>query len=272
MILPSINLTMEGPEANDRRLELSVFAEKIKQFQQLLVSSLKSSGRDDVVINIVYLSCSSPAVVECQPVVNGKPDIAAVQGYKEILDCIESEKADALNNDTLTTLEKLAKPAPKKIGWGRIEIAENDVEDKTVYALDEQFFNKLKHARSKEHAEISTIDGILEEINIHGEPPHTCRIYGAGTASTTIKCVFSTELLERVQAALGRDVFVSGEFVYRPGDSAPYEIRVYKIDILPPSEKLPSLGDLKGIAPGLTGDKTPEEFIRELRNSWGRDG
>ena len=129
---------------------------------------------------------------------------------------------------------------------------------------------KLVHARSEESIEISTIDGVLKEINIHSNP-HTFKIYDASFASATIKCQFPKELLEQVKGALGHGVFVSGEFFYRPNTSIPYKIIVQKIEVLPPSSDLPSFSDLKGIAPGITGNKTPENFVRELRNQWDKD-
>ncbi len=129
---------------------------------------------------------------------------------------------------------------------------------------------KLVQAQSEESIEISTIDGVLKEINIHSNP-HIFKIYDAGFASATIKCQFPKELIEQVQGALGCGVFVSGEFFYRPNAKIPYKINVQKIEVLPPSSDLPSFSDLRGIAPGITGNKMPENFVRELRDQWDKD-
>ena len=46
------------------------------------------------------------------------------------------------------------------------------------------------------------------------------------------------------------------------------ETRQIEGEGLAPTESLPTLSDLFGIAPGMTGEKSSEEFVRELRDSW----
>ena len=46
------------------------------------------------------------------------------------------------------------------------------------------------------------------------------------------------------------------------------ETRQIEVEVLPPTEQLPTLHDLFGIAPGATGEKSSEQFVRELRDSW----
>jgi len=83
-------------------------------------------------------------------------------------------------------------------------------------------------------------------------------------------CKFPEALLGDVQRALGRFVSVRGKCFYRPGTAFLYRIDVWEMEVLPPSEELPSLSDLCGIAPDATGDKSSEQFVRELRDEWDR--
>ena len=42
-------------------------------------------------------------------------------------------------------------------------------------------------------------------------------------------------------------------------------------EALLPTEQLPTLSDLSRHRPGVTGEKSSEEFMRELRDSWDED-
>ena len=139
-----------------------------------------------------------------------------------------------------------------------------------VCKLDDRFREKLGNARRLEEKMIGTIDGKLEQINIHNNA-NTFRIYPSLPAASSISCKFSQELLEHVQGALGYFVSVSGECFYRPDAPFPYKIKVQEMRVLPPSSALPSLIELRGIAPEATGGKSSEQFVRELRDGWGKD-
>ena len=128
---------------------------------------------------------------------------------------------------------------------------------------------KLRKVRSDEQTVINTIDGKLEWINTHNEA-NTFKIYASLPAVFSVRCKFPQDLLGKVQQSLGEFVSVSGECLYRPDAPFPYKIEVREMYVLPPSEKLPSLEDLYGIAPDATGDKTTEEFVKESRNAWNR--
>ncbi len=269
MVSHSIALKMEGPKAAGGHLELSVLSKKVEQFYKLLNSCLKGADNNNIEIRVVNLSHSSPFTLECQLLEKGALSQELVRDFSKKLDSIDARQTSHINDAVLSAAEKLAKPNPNKIARTEIVInGGNGTDSECVHSLDDKFLDSLMHARSQEYAEIGTLDGVLEEVNIHGRPPYTCRIYDAGFASATIKCSFSEDLLEEVKDALGSGVFVTGELLHRPDTSVPYKINVQKIKKLPPSEELPSLSDLKGIAPDITGDKTPEEFVRESRNQW----
>ncbi len=265
-----IQYKMEGPEQNNHHLELSVFIKKTRQFLDLLKSSAKDSGQDEVAFHVVYLSHSSPFIVECQPFANGKPDIDTMQYINELLNYAATGQSDKINNNVLVQLNRLAKPEPKNMTSSEIVVFRKNLEEGDIYRLDDQFHAKLENPRNGKYSEINTVDGILETINIHRKP-YTFRIYDASFNSAVIKCEFPPALLSQVQGALGRGVFVSGEFFHRQSASVPYKIVVREIELLPLSDELPSLSDLQGIEPGLTGDKTPEEFVRESRDSWDKN-
>lgn len=263
-------LKIEGPERNGRHLELSVFVEKARQFDAFLKASAKDIGADGAVFDVVALSHSSPALICCVPASRSIGDIppsAIVNCVKEKLDLAQEKQTRKFSHPVLDSLEKLVNHNPKKIHTIEIQAVDGDDDNAKRYQLDEEFKQNLRDARSRESRDISTVDGKLEQINIH-KNANTFKIY---TFASPVICKFPKNLLSSVQGALGRFVSVSGECHYRPDADFPYKINVQEMEVLPPTEELPSLFDIRGIAPGATGGKSSEQFVRELREEWDRD-
>ena len=265
-----ITITLEGPDKNDNHLELSVFAEKVRHFFDFLKSSVKDSGADGVVFHVVHLSHSSPVTIECEPIGKSLPASNAFDAIENSLNFVEAENTRNLSNPVLFAMEQLASFNPEKMTRAEINAIGGDDGNIRVYKLDDRFREKLGNARRLEEKVISTIDGKLEQINIHNNA-NTFRIYPALPVASSVSCKFPQRLLEHVQGALGSFVSVSGECFYRPDSAFPYKIHVQEMEVLPPTEELPTLSDLYGIAPSTAGDKTSEQFVREMRDKWGKD-
>lgn len=265
-----ISFTIEGTDENRGHVELSVFAEKVRHFLDLLNVSVKDRGEETVVFHVVHLSHSSPATIECEAIAEGEDAAAAaVHAIGENLTCVEENTTQNLSHPVLSAMEQLVKFKPSKIAWAEMQILGNQVEDKRIYKLDDNFKERLSHVRRIEERTISTIDGRLEQINIHNNAK-TFRIYTTLPVFSSITCVFPSNLLEKVQNSLGAFVSVSGECFYRPEAPFPYKMHVRDMVILPSNEDLPSLSDLYGIAPSGEGEKPSEQFVRELRDGWGK--
>ena len=265
-----ISFTIEGPDENRGHLELSVFAEKIRHFLDLLNVSVKDRGEETVVFHVVHLSHSSPATIECEAIAEGEAAAAAaVHAIGENLTCVEEKTTQNLSHPVLSAMEQLVKFKPSKISRAEVQVFGSEVEEKRIYKLDDTFKERLRHVRRIEERAISTIDGRLEQINIHNNAK-TFRIYTTLPVFSSINCVFPSNLLEKVQNSLGSFVSVSGECFYRPEAPFPYKMHVRDMVILPSNEDLPSLSDLYGIAPSGEGEKPSEQFVRELRDGWGK--
>lgn len=265
-----ITLTLEGPDKNDNHLELSVFAEKVRHFLDFLKSNVKDNDANGVVFHVVHLSHSSPATIECEPIGKGLLPTNAFNAIGTSLNFVEEENTRNLSNAILSTMEQLASLNPENVTRAEINAIGEDDGDIRVYKLDDRFREKLSSARRLEARVISTIDGKLEQINIHNNA-NTFRIYPSLPGASSVGCKFPQELLEHVQDALGSFVSVSGECFYRPDSAFPYKINVQAMEVLPPTEELPTLSGLFGIAPSAAGDKTSEQFVREIRDKWGKD-
>lgn len=84
--------------------------------------------------------------------------------------------------------------------------------------------------------------------------------------SESAQCAFPAGKEEEFRHAIGRKVLASGELHYPAGSNLPRSIKVETVEILPEDDELPSLADLRGIAPDITGDLSSEEFVRMLRD------
>lgn len=261
--------TIEGPDENNQHLELAVFTRKIGQFLNFLKGSARESGNDGIKFHVVGLSHSSPSTIECETVGKGRADTAmAFNSIRENLDSVEKGQTQNFSNDILSAMESLADIKPEKIARAEIRAiyGEELEERQSVYKLDENFRKQLNEARKFEEKVVTSVDGKLEKINIHNNV-NTFTIY---TFFSPVACKFPRDLLGEVQGALGFFVSVWGECSYRPDAAFPYKIEVKELRVLPPSNETPSMDDLYGIAPDLTGDKESEQFMRELRDEWGK--
>ena len=133
--------------------------------------------------------------------------------------------------------------------------------------------------RSKKHAEnaagpkkapatdlvcANSVTGKLEQIHSRGKKPK----FNLCDLGHSIECNFPEEMLGQAQNALGRYVEIYGDYRYRDDMNFPYKVKVERLKVFPPSDQLPSLSDLCGIAPDATGGKSSEDFVRELRDEW----
>jgi hypothetical protein len=123
----------------------------------------------------------------------------------------------------------------------------------------------LEEVIGPDEFETGSITGNLEHINLHARPGYFY-VYPTMPGRSKIKCLFSEGLREEAMAALDKRVTVYGRLKYRHNQSQPYEVEVREIEVL--EGDAPKLSELRGVAKGLLGDKTTEEYLAEVRNEW----
>jgi len=111
-----------------------------------------------------------------------------------------------------------------------------------------------------------TVKGVVERFNSHSDPC-TFNIYPA-SGPQNIRCVFKHSMIGEAVAEVNHTVTVAGELKYRPKQVTPYECFVARIDMHPPDDELPKLGELYNIFPNATGEVETLEFIRKIRDEW----
>lgn len=111
--------------------------------------------------------------------------------------------------------------------------------------------------------EVGSITGMLEAINLHNTL--RCNIYPI-IGPKRVSCAFDDELKARVIEGLGRYVRVVGTMSYKQWSNYPHSINATEIEVLPHDADLPTLSDLRGLAPDATGEMSSEEFLDALRD------
>ena len=112
------------------------------------------------------------------------------------------------------------------------------------------------------HKSIGAVEGRLELASLPGEG----RWFNVCHAMTgnVVKCELSEGLVDEFASNLGRRVTVSG-LVSCNATGEPISIAVDRIRAFEEENTLPSIDDMIGLAPDITGELTTEEYIRELR-------
>lgn len=111
--------------------------------------------------------------------------------------------------------------------------------------------------------EDGAISGRLEEINLHAGT-NAFRIYPSVGPSKVI-CHFPKDLIGKAITAVNKHVNVYGKLKYKPRERYAQEVTVTDLEIYLDDAELPSLFDLRGIAPNATGGIPSEEFVARIR-------
>jgi hypothetical protein len=130
--------------------------------------------------------------------------------------------------------------------------------------VTKQFKAKINLEMAPENTHVGFIRGALEYINIHGGKK-VFKIYPE-IGPTKVTCFFPDELKETAIHAVGEFIEIHGIIHYKAVSTFPHQIDVKKLEVLPDENELPSILDLKGIAPNLTGGLSSEEFVHGLRD------
>ena len=114
---------------------------------------------------------------------------------------------------------------------------------------------------TKRHA-IGSVEGKLEMISLHGKSPRFI-VYHHRTRKA-VTCKFSADRLEEVKDALGKRVIISGRVHYN-AKGEPLRVELDRMRKMLSSSELPSVSQMRGYAPNLTGEMSTSEYIRSVR-------
>lgn len=113
------------------------------------------------------------------------------------------------------------------------------------------------------HKSIGSVEGRLELISIH-QRSRRFNVYHSITRKA-VRCNLPKEIENEVVGSLGRRVIVSGLVSYNIRGE-PLSVNVDNLRVLKEENYLPSIDDMLGMAPDITGGLTTEDYIRRLRD------
>ena len=105
-----------------------------------------------------------------------------------------------------------------------------------------------------------SIDGQLDVISVRRRAYFV--IY-EHASSNQVRCTFPDEWLETVKDFLGRRVVVEGSLRYRPDGSVSALSQPTEINLVLEPQR--SIADLRGALPGISGELSSADYIRQLR-------
>lgn len=258
-----------GLESDDGYVRLNIFVTHLQNLRNTLINvDRKVSGkkRGSAYYRVIELDCSSSAtiVIEAQPYIKNIDNREEVEkrffeGMRQIKET--GTAPENLDRATLEQLKGLASQVGKTVASTTISNGEHTIE------LTEGLKAKIDVLLAEVDITEGSIEGVLEAINIH-EEANVFRIYPI-VGPKKVSCHFPNRLREDAIGAIDKFVSIEGTLKYAKNAPFPHEIKVSKIEAYPPEDELPSLEDLRGIAPEATGDMSSEEFVRKIRNEWG---
>jgi hypothetical protein len=278
-----ITVQLQGSFEDDWHVTLSAFLTQLEAIKAALKQTERLvSGEDEpsVYYRIVDLRHSSPATVVLEAVSRmNRPEQEAKkktrparrvdysqatvrQFFHSLKDIRERKQAPARADlQTLEAYRNLAGPLEKKVSGLKLIDSEDSVD------IDRTFQSAIDEIIGPDELVEGTISGTLEKINLHNTtrfdifPP---------IGPKQVGCDFKPSLKGEVIKAVDQYVCVGGKLRYKRLENFPYAINVESIEILPPENELPSLFDIKGMAPNLTEGKSALEFLEGIRDAESR--
>jgi hypothetical protein len=261
-----IELILEGMPEDDGRLRLNTFMSELQKFGAALskLDREANDGKSANIFQIAEISYSSPlrVVLEPKPVAKQRDTgHLVIARLKYVTDAIVSGgDLSALDAELLEDIRSLALPVGKGIKNATIVFNGSSVD------LTPRIAHQLEIALSVEDECEGSLEGDLDQINVH-EGANIFHIYPQ-VGPKRVMCHFPPKLFDDAVAAVGRRIEVFGTLRFRARAPFPHQIAVNDIDVIERDDDLPDWEDLRGRAPGATGDKSSEAFVRGLRDAW----
>lgn len=181
--------------------------------------------------------------------------------FLKTLDAIDKERdLPEFSFPAFDSLAALARTGATKFSAASLRIDNSD------FHLDRPFEEKIEQIDRKSIWVFGSVDGRLEQVNIHNQK-NIFAIYPT-TGPSRITCRFQRRDLDRVVGALDRRVEVSGKLYYRPNAPFAHLVEVSDMRAFPILDHEDVFSRLWGIAPKLLESQASDEFVRDHRNAW----
>ncbi len=248
----------------DGRIRLSDLLGALQQFRTALgQADIVAAGARTADLRVVALSYSSPAQITVETVpfdqANDRSEAITETFFaasRHEIRAPESENSRLLVN----AFESLAGMVGKGIAAARLKHGTHQVE------LHQEFKLEAQRAIAPQRIVHGSVRGRLEAINFHGGANNFWIYPFIGPRK--VVCRFPEELSDKALGSVKQRAIVKGLLHYKEGARFPHAIDVTDLDLLPSDSVLPTLSQLRGIAPNATDELLSEDFVRRLRDAW----
>jgi hypothetical protein len=259
-----IKIRVSGSDEDNGLVRLPDFLNALTSLHEVLTRLDKlvtKSHIPSLYFRITELQYNSPATVVTE-VLPLRPNVLHAPAVVDrcmtgLQDIREGKIPEDFDRGLLEAYKRVAHGFKANIS--EMSISGNGLEITVTQNIESEINNVL----GKEETMHGTASGILELINIHAGA-NKFNIYPIAGADK-IECFFPDGLKELAVSGVGRRVLITGEMKYRAREDFPYQMKVDGLEVFPPDDELPSILDLRGIAPGATGGLSSEDFISQLR-------
>ena len=261
-----IKLVIEGPVATGGHIDLKDFLGELTALKSTLSIIDKSVYRNEGNTQFLVsdLSHSSPVSVTLDPIAKNKKNDHTDRVLSAFNNAIESIASGNIPEESdyalLENFRNLSKPIGKTLVGMSLMVEEK------VYEISQQFNRNIEQALDKSDSCYGSVEGALEQINLHGNKQHFTIYPDIGAAK--VKCIFPEKLHDDAINSIEKRVVVSGEIFYRPKETFPHKIIVEGMIVNPPDSELPTFDDMLGIIPSFAEGIPSEKIIRENRDEW----
>ena len=255
-----LRLKMEG---RSKQISMDSFLKVMKEIPELLgeidrAVSRNRSGTLDWVISDLKTG-SAYVEIECEAI-SGSEDCArqVAQHFMDSLSQIANGgKAAALSSPACVKRLLRIVHSLETSGSPGLIISSPDSEIEAV--LTRKAKPILQQLVAIRYNDIGAVEGRIEGVSLR---PRQFNIYDS-VRQRVVKCTLPTELEQVVRDNLGKTVEVFGVISFN-AHAEPLSVGVEHLRTLE-TETLPSIEEIIGIAPDITGELSTEEFIRVVR-------
>lgn len=266
MNLKAFKIQVIGSIEDNEHLRLSDFIEQLRSIKEALVEldrKVSQSQKPTTDYRIIDVSHSSPVSIELEAIPNQSEcdnTSLIIDRFFEGIQQINTGSAPVdFDSALLEHFGRIGQGFRRKI-TGLIFSREN-----CSIQIGRTFEAQVTSIVGEDQVYDGSVEGTLEMINFH-RGANKFNIYPT-IESKRVTCHFPASLLNDAIKAVGRYINVSGKLKYKKRDRFPYGIDVASIDIYPNEEELPTIFDLRGISPNLSGEMSSEDFVRKLRDA-----
>jgi hypothetical protein len=260
-----IQIVITGSDKDNGLVTLYDLASELVNLRNILKyldQLISRSDRASMYFRITNLRYTSPAFLEIESVPIKASVNYSIVVVDRFLSGLKEIKSGSLppdfDREIIDYYRALASPLK-----GNITAKVYKSEDVYVQ-LTEDLDTQIRNILGRDEFTQGFLSGILELINIHAGA-NRFRIYPIA-GPKRIDCHFPSPLLGKAIEGLGKYVNINGRITYKSKEHFPYAIEVEDIEIFPEESELPTMLDIRGIAPQATGNLSSEDFVRRIRD------